>query len=137
MIPTAAGSADACQVADPPSKATGGGVQISGAAGHLDLGRRCGLRSPETECAGGRRVVIPTGWGAPESHPLTRQHPNSSPGTRCATPASVARRAFSIEAFPERVLGTMRCLYCGLWHEVNRDGVVEGMCEAEWRARKL
>ncbi len=41
----------------------------------------------------------------------------------------------SVESFPDRVLGTMRCSFCGQFHEVNEDGVVEGMCEAE-RARK-
>lgn len=42
----------------------------------------------------------------------------------------------TLETFAERVLGTMRCAYCGQFHEVNKDGVVEGMCEAERRARK-
>lgn len=48
----------------------------------------------------------------------------------------IDKRPAEPETFPERVLGTMRCL-CGLWHYVDADGVVEdGVCWAERRAKE-
>jgi len=73
-------------------------------------------------------AVIPTGWERSESRPVIRPHADPSPlrGARGFQPAT----------FPERVLGTMRCL-CGGYHYVDRDGVVaDGVCWAERDARK-
>ena len=62
-----------------------------------------------------------------------RQQNNSSPPTR---PAPSAGRG-APETSPYRVLGTMRCFFCRKYHEVNGDGVVEGMCDEERRAKEL
>ena len=73
--PTQIGRGLASALRTSPGHDTGGGDQISGAAcgcvsGEVDL-----PRSPDTERAGGRRVVITTVWERSESHQwLIRQH---------------------------------------------------------------
>lgn len=42
----------------------------------------------------------------------------------------------SVATMPHRVAGYVRCHYCGLWHEADEDGVIQGMCAAERKARK-
>jgi len=99
--------------------------------------------------AGGRRVVITSVWGRPESHlSLIRQHPVLSPRmgpggpepptARRAVRWFPVRRAFSPETFPARVLGTMRCYYCGQFHYVDEDGIVaDGACAAEQEVKRI